>query len=168
MLEKSKVVDQLGDARRRIAVLEQLFAREELFRHQGIVTTMWRSRNGRRFGPYYRLLYRKEGRLRIIYLGRSAEFAEEVRSWLAAFQGPLREHREWQGVRRAMKAALRKQKAAWAEALTKYGFVLKGYEVRGWATGCKGIKRSVLFGSPHPPPPAVPGHTLSELECQNP
>jgi hypothetical protein len=141
MLEKSKVADQRNDARRRKAVLEQILAREELFRRQGIVASTWRSRGGRTFGPYYGLVYRKEGRQRSIYLGRSAELADEVRALLIALQGTLREERDWRRLRRALKSALRDQKAAWSEELAKYGFLLKGYEVRRWHAGWKGIAR---------------------------
>jgi hypothetical protein len=42
-------------------------------------------------------------------------------------------------LRRAAKKALRVQKAAWSAELAKYGFVLKGYEVRQWHAGRKGI-----------------------------
>jgi hypothetical protein len=142
MLEKSKVDSQRDDARRRTVILERILAREELFRHQGFVKDTWRSRAGRTLGPYYRLFYRKEGRLRSIYLGRSAELAEEVRALLAALQTTLDEVRQWQRIRRAAKKALRVQKAAWGAELAKHGFELKGYEVRRLHAGHKGIVRT--------------------------
>lgn len=104
----------------------------------------WRSSGGRTFGPYYRLVYRKEGRRRSIYLGRSAALAEEVRALLATLQTTLNEEREWRQMRRAVKKALRAQKAAWGAELAKYGFELKGYEVRRWRAGCEAIAREVL------------------------
>lgn len=103
----------------------------------------WRSSDGRTFEPYYRLVYRKEGRRRSIYLGRSAGLAEEVRALLASLQKPLRDQQQWQRIRRAMKKALRAQKAAWGKVLAEYGFELKGYEVRRWHVGCKAIARDV-------------------------
>jgi hypothetical protein len=160
MLEKSKVADQLTDARRRSAVLEQIVAREELFRYQGAVVSTLRSRGGRTFGPYYGLVYRKEGRQRSIYLGRSAALADEVRALLAALQGTLREERDWRRLRRAMKSALRAQKAAWGEELAKHGFLLKGYEVRRRHAGRMGILSAAAAGTPRSPSPPAPGQTM--------
>jgi hypothetical protein len=144
MLEKSKVDTQLDDAQRRVVILESTLAREELFRHQGYVTATWRLRGGRRFGPYYRLIYRKERRLRSIYLGCSEKLAGEVRALLAALQATLHDERAWRGIRRRARIALRKQKAAWGAELAKHGFELKGYEVRRYHAGWQGVMRATL------------------------
>jgi len=137
MLEFSRVAAQLSRPRRPTAVLEKILANEELFRRQGTVVATWRTRRGRTFGPYYRLIYRQGGRERSIYLGRCAVLAREARALLAFLQMPMREERDWSQVRRAVKSALRASKAEWARELAKHGFWLKGYEVRHWHAGQK-------------------------------
>ena len=67
------------------------------------------------------------------------ELADEVRSVLARLQASWHERRDWKRLRRASKAALREHKKVWACELGKLGFYLKGYEVRGWDTGIKGL-----------------------------
>ncbi|MHB1038659.1 MAG: hypothetical protein ACYC0Y_28885, partial [Pirellulales bacterium] len=54
--------------------------RRAIFARQGFVVATWRTRGGARFGPYYQLAYREAGRQRAIYLGRSAELADQVRA----------------------------------------------------------------------------------------
>jgi len=130
MLENPRIGAQIDYALHRFVVLDQILAREELFGRQGTVDQTWRFSRGRRFGPYYRLVYREGGHRRSIYLGRCAILAREVRSLLAFLQRPLRKERKWKRVRRAVKSSLRAQKAEWARELAKHGLWLKGYEVR--------------------------------------
>ena len=141
MLEFSRVVDQCGSPGERIAVLQKILAQAELLRHQGAVVATWRTQRGRTSGPFYRLAYRQGGRQRSIYLGRSALLARKVRALLAVLQRPMREERDWERLRRAVKSALRARKAEWARELAKHGFCLKGYEVRQWHDGQKGMVR---------------------------
>jgi hypothetical protein len=132
------------------------------------VTATWRLRGGKRFGPYYRLIYRKERRLRSIYLGCSEKLVGEVRALLAALHATLHDERAWRGIRRRARIALRKQKAAWGAELAKYGFELKGYEVRRHHAGWQGVVRA----TPHKTRSAqvtgdVPGAGRSEDSIQN-
>ena len=138
MLEFSRFVDQCGSPGGRIAVLEKILASEEALRHQGTMVATWRTQRGRTSGPFFRLAYRQGGRQRSIYLGRSASLAQSVQSLLAVLQGPVREARDWQRLRRAVKSALRARKAEWARELAKHGLWLKGYEVRHRHAGIDG------------------------------
>jgi hypothetical protein len=137
--EKSPSSAQLDDARRRQVVMARIRAQEDVFRRQGRVVATRRSRGGRTFGPYFRLEYRDAGGRHSIYLGHSAELADEVRSVLADLQASWHERRDWKWLRRESKRALREHKKVWARELGKLGFYLKGYEVRGWDTGIKGL-----------------------------
>ena len=138
-LEKSPSSAQLAGARRRQVVLARIHAQQDVFRLQGRVVAAQRLRGGRAFGPYFRLEYRDASGRHSIYLGRSVELADEVRSVLARLQASWHERRDWKRLRRASKAALREHKKVWACELGKLGFYLKGYEVRGWDTGIKGL-----------------------------
>ena len=48
---------------------DQGLVNARLFAAQGSVVATWRNRGSKRFGPYYRLAYRRHGRQRSIYLG---------------------------------------------------------------------------------------------------
>ncbi len=85
-LEKSKPVDQLPHP-----ALRLIAARGDLFRSQGSVVAAWRRRNGKTFGPYYRLSYRQHGRQCSVYLGRMARWSSKfaARSSPSAVHCPL-------------------------------------------------------------------------------
>jgi hypothetical protein len=121
---------QKGD-RRHEAMLKRIHALRPVLSRQGVVKSTWRTYRGTRLGPYYRLVYRLDGRARSCYLGRSAALAEKVRALVAQWQKPLREHRLWVDLRKRSLAALRAHKAVWAQELARAGFRLKGYEIRG-------------------------------------
>jgi hypothetical protein len=59
---------------------------------KGTVVEQWRERNGRRYGPYYCLMWREGGRLRKRYLRR--EEADAVRASCEQRRAIEREHRE--------------------------------------------------------------------------
>jgi hypothetical protein len=126
-LEKRHSVDQ-----KRQAVWALMRARSDLFRCQGAVIRSWRSYQGRKLGPYYRLAYREGGRQRTLYLGSSPELAGEVRQALHVLQ--VSQHRQRTGQRqwKTWRAALRRQKLQWDAELRRLGLYLKGYEVRGY------------------------------------
>ena len=107
-------------------------ARGDLFSRQGHVAVTWRHRNGKTFGPYYRLSYREEGRQRSIYLGREGELVEHVRRALRLLQQPLAESRALGRLQRQIRASLRVERLRLATLLHPYGLWLKGFEVRGW------------------------------------
>ena len=112
--------------------LALLAARPELFARQGSVVASWRRRGTKTYGPYYRLIYREEGRQRSLYLGGAGGLVEEVRGRLLALQAPLRSRRAMGRVRRHAAAAVRASKAQLNLQLRPWGLRLQGFEVRGW------------------------------------
>jgi hypothetical protein len=102
-----------------------------LSRH-GSVQATWRLYQGRRLGPFYRLVYRSERRQHSIYLGRQEGLAEEVRRLLAEMQAPVRQSRLLARTKRVARQALRGQKRELDQVLHEHGLYLKGHEVRGW------------------------------------
>ena len=107
-------------------------ARPDVFYRQGHVAAGYRRRNGKTFGPYYRLGYRLDGRQYSIYLGRSEKLVEQVRKALAAIQKPLAQRRLFNQLERQIRASLRVQKLRIGSLLRPFGLRLKGFEVRGW------------------------------------
>jgi hypothetical protein len=126
-LENSKGADQLDHP-----ALRLIAARRDVFMRQGHVAETWRRRDGKKFGPYYRLSYRDAGRQCAVYLGRAGELVERVRQALAALQKHLAQHRAFEQIRRSTLASLRIQKIHTGSLLRVWGLRLKGMEVRGW------------------------------------
>jgi hypothetical protein len=114
--------------------LALLAARPEQFARQGSVVASWRRRGTRTYGPYYRLIYREEGRQRSIYLGRAGGLVEAICGRLLALQAPLRAHRAAERTRRHAAALVRASKAQLNLCLRPWGLRLQGFEVRGWRT----------------------------------
>jgi hypothetical protein len=112
--------------------LRLLALRPELFMRQGHIAASWRCREGKRFGPYYRLGYRENGRQHSVYLGRASELVDCVRQRLAALQRPKVERRAVRSLERQVRAALRSEKRHLNALLCPYGLYMKGFEVRGW------------------------------------
>jgi hypothetical protein len=133
-LEKSRPVDQLPPDQPPHPALQLLAARPDLFRGQGSVVTTWRRRNGKTFGPYYRLSYREDGRQCSVYLGRAGALVEQVRRALQSLQQSIAEFRLFERLRRQACASLRVSKLRVHALLRPYGLRLKGFEVRGWRT----------------------------------
>ena len=128
-MEIRKSVDQLPHAAIRL-----IRARPNLFARQGAVVPTWRRRDGKTFGPYYRLAYRQDARQCSVYLGRTGPLVAQVRQLLATLQRPLRGQRLHARLRRRIRSALRHQKRRCAALLRPFGLRLKGFEVRGWRT----------------------------------
>ncbi len=133
-MENRDPVDQLSSAgqsryeRARTFIL----ANARLFAAQGSVVATWRNRRGKRFGPYYRLAYRRHGRQRSVYLG-PATVADRLRGLLSRLQKPLRRHRLYQRLQSEARRSLREAKRHLAGQLAPYGITVKGYEFRGAA-----------------------------------
>jgi hypothetical protein len=96
----------------------------------GTLKATWRTYRGRRLGPYFRLAYRRRGRRKWIYVGRSAELAGRLRQLLAMLQAPAEERRRLRRLCAAARRALGIQKAAWQAELAGRGLVAKGFEIR--------------------------------------
>jgi hypothetical protein len=106
--------------------------RSPILARQGTVVASWRTRHGRKVGPYYRLAWRERGRQKSLYLGCSAELAQAVRHMLAELQRPLREDRALRAEIQRAWAAFRAHKVVWARELARFGLYLHGSEIRGW------------------------------------
>ena len=100
----------------------------DIFQGQGCVACGWRSYRGHRLGPFFTPRFRVHGRQSAVYLGRSFELAERVKTLLREIQ----QERQFARLRRQARAELRKCKERWAEDLAALGLSLKGFEVRGW------------------------------------
>ncbi|MHB1038535.1 MAG: hypothetical protein ACYC35_29725 [Pirellulales bacterium] len=103
-----------------------ILTRRALFARQGSVVATWRTRCGRRCGPYYRLAYREAGRQKSLYLGPSAPLADQVRGLLAELQQPLRYGRLLDRLAAQARASLRRANAELNRVLGTFGFYLKG------------------------------------------
>jgi hypothetical protein len=114
-----------------LAVLAWIDQHADLFRTQGAVVQLWRTRRGRRIGPYYHLKYREQHRQHTLYLGPSPELAAAVREKLAALQEPHRWRQTHQKMWKASWAAFRQHKKELARVAAGYGITLKGWEFRG-------------------------------------
>jgi muconolactone delta-isomerase len=156
--EISKTVDQQPgpaaskNAARLDRVRKEIRQREAIMARQGTVVATWRTRHGRKVGPYYRLAWREDGRQKSLYLGGSTELAQAVRQILAELQRPLRVDRAFLAARKQGWAALRAHKIVLARELARYGLYLHGWEVRGW-------RNTTLFEK-WPLPPEEP-----EMRC---
>ena len=127
--ENRKSVDQ----RRQVAARFIAEHRELLARRGSLVAT-WRSRAGRRTGPYFLLVVRDEqGRQRSVYLGADEKLADEVRAELAALQTPERERRVFCRVKRQLRRALKAAQRD-LDAHLPPGLWRKGSEFRGVRT----------------------------------
>ncbi|MEN6452413.1 MAG: hypothetical protein ABFC96_18145 [Thermoguttaceae bacterium] len=126
-MAKTQSVDQLDHTAIRL-----LSARPEQFARQGSVVAAWRCRDGKRFGPYYRLAYRDDGRQASVYLGRAGLIVERVRQMLHTLQQPLRKSRMLRRIDRQARAAIRASCARVTALLRPLGLRLRGFEVRGW------------------------------------
>ena len=163
--EISETVDQqpvpadAQTAARLNRVRKEIRQREAIMARQGTVVATWRTRQGRKVGPYYRLAWRDRGRQKSLYLGGSAELAQAVRQMLADLQRPLRVDRAFLAARKQGWAALRAHKVVLARELARYGLYLHGWEVRGW-------RNTTLFEKwplpPLPPQSQVPCPTIVE------
>ena len=123
-VEKSRFVPQL-DNRRWETIEGFILANRLLLCANGSVATEYRWRNGRRFGPYFRLRYRQGNTQRSIYLGPSPELAEKVRRLLAELQF----RRTCRRLTRNIRASLRLEKKNLQNMLRACGYRMKGFEI---------------------------------------
>ena len=107
-----------------------ILANPSLFAAQGSVVATWRVRAGKRFGPYFRLAYRRNGRQQSIYLGPS-HLAGRLRKFLAQIRRPHHRHQLYKRLQNQVRASLRTAKKQLAQQLATLSVTLKGYEFRG-------------------------------------
>ena len=119
-------------AQRRIAVARFLFEHEDDLARQGSIIRSYRLHRGRRFGPYFKLVCRRAGRQRSIYLGCDKVFMEEVKQRLEQLQAPGRLRRVLEASCRALRTQARLARRLLNNELAKHGLVTHGHEIRGW------------------------------------
>jgi hypothetical protein len=106
----------------RTEILKQvLSANSSLFKTQGAIVSGWRYRNGKRYGPYFRLGWRDDGRQKSFHLGSEGYLVEFVRQYLSALREP---RRRAQAVKRTicrLRAARRKALERVDQELFKIG-----------------------------------------------
>ncbi len=112
--------------------LDFIRSHADVFARCGSVVASYRSRNGRRCGPYYRLAYRAEGRQRSLYLGASEELAAQVRSLLTELQARRDYYRMVARSERRRRENLLHLKRQWQQAALARGLYARGWELRGW------------------------------------
>lgn len=97
---------------------------------QGFVSSEFRSRRGKTFGPYYKLRWRSEGRQRVKYLGRDFEKAAKVSSLLQRRRSLRRGQTKLGKNLHAALQALRDARNQLEIALAARGIRLHGYTPR--------------------------------------
>jgi len=130
---------------RRSEVRQFILDHRPIFARQGSVVTDWRRRGERRYGPYYRLTWREEGRQRSLYLGTSANLAEAIREVLREVQRKWHLRRTLRRLMARAKASLREHRRRSGPGLANYGMYWKGNELRGWANYRAGGWRGHFF-----------------------
>ncbi|MBN2577954.1 MAG: DUF1678 domain-containing protein [Pirellulales bacterium] len=161
--------------------LQTIRSLQSVFARQGTIVASWRTYNGRKLGPYYRLAYRAEGRQRSIYLGKSKNLLRQVRRLLEKLQKPLQTRKILRHAQKTMQAAMKKHMAQFRIDLLRVGLQLRGYAVRGWRrwralrashVGC--VKRTINIpsistpNSHRPLHPPNNGFQPSELPKRHP
>jgi hypothetical protein len=102
----------------------------EALTRQGFVAAEPRQRSGRLLGPFFKLRWRRSGRQRVCYLGKSPARADAVRAALEAIQRPLRLARQVARLLAEARKRLRQVKQALAPHLAANGLHLHGYAAR--------------------------------------
>jgi hypothetical protein len=125
-MEKRNNVDQ-----RRQHLLRFINQRAGLLARQGTIVGVYRTRSGKRTGPYFFLAFRESGRQRRIYLGCEERLICEIRILLGKIQEPLRRERFLKEQEKIVRRAYACHKAKWREELAEVGLRLHGNEVRG-------------------------------------
>ena len=98
--------------------------------NQGFITSEYRLRDGQKFGPYFKLRFRKDGRQHVRYLGRDARLAAQVDAALASLQAPVCLAREAASLMAEVRQQLRRAKEKMKPHLTDLGFHYHGYVAR--------------------------------------
>jgi len=124
-----------------------------IFARCGSVVASYRSKNGRRCGPYYRLAYRADRRQRSLYLGTSEELAAQVRSLLAELQARRDYYRLVAQSERRRRENLLHLKRQWQQAALAHGYTpAAGNSAAGAPRASPG---SVFPASASPSPPPL-------------
>ena len=96
----------------------------------GLITAEYRERQGRRFGPYFKLRFRKGAEQNVRYLGRDARRAAEVETHLKRLRTPQRLLREAARLIADTRKNLRRAQQQMQPLLAAQGFRYHGYNSR--------------------------------------
>ncbi|MBN2578638.1 MAG: DUF1678 domain-containing protein [Pirellulales bacterium] len=99
---------------------------------QGSIVATYRTYNGRKLGPYYRLAYRTEGRQRSLYLGKSKKIVRQVRRLLEKIQKSRNIRRSLHHGYKNLEETMKKHWAQIQVGLLKVGLQFRGFDIRGW------------------------------------
>jgi hypothetical protein len=106
-------------------------AHRPLLATPGAIVATWRTYQGHRLGPYYRLAYRENGRQQSRDLGCCKELVARVRGTLADFQRRLQESKVMRGLIHAAKRAWHLCELRLRVQLSAVGIQMQGWELRG-------------------------------------
>ncbi|MBN2581188.1 MAG: hypothetical protein JXB10_19560 [Pirellulales bacterium] len=112
--------------------LQTIRALRQVLARQGAIVASWRTYNGRKLGPYYRLAYRAEGRQCSLYLGKSSRLVRQARRLLEKIQKTTKTQRMFRNAQRVFQKYMRRHQARFRIQLLQVGLQLRGYAVRGW------------------------------------
>lgn len=130
-LENDASVDEKQRARFE-RIRRAIGAQGKLFAAQGTIVASWKTHQGKRLGPYYRVAYRVDGKQKSLYLGVSKWLVAQVRALLSSLQALLREHRMIERLKRQARQAFVASKRHLAHLLhSTLGVVTRGWEFRG-------------------------------------
>jgi len=101
------------------------------FAHGGAIITTWRNYKGRKLGPYYRLRFRAQGRIREVYLGREGPRVQAVRDRLAELHAALARRRMYDKMVKTARARPHVDLAALQQQLEAAGLRSQACQVRG-------------------------------------
>jgi hypothetical protein len=125
---------------------------------QGTIVASYRAYRGRKLGPYYRLIYRAEGRQCSVYLGKSEKILHRVRRLLEKLQKPQQIRRSVMHAAKTAEVAMKQHMAQFRIELLRVGLQLRGFTVRGWRrfralrqTGFTSLVPKLQLGNPRSP-----------------
>lgn len=125
---KPKSVDQKSP----VDLFDRLGSIRDDLRAGGSVVSTWRTYQGQRLGPYFRVAYRVGGRQKSVFIGCDAELAEKVRSYLHNLQRQRNESANLNRMRRAAAKQFAVSRKQFGEELAAVGLRLRGSQVIGW------------------------------------
>lgn len=102
----------------------------ESLRSQGFVNPEFRYRSGRRWGPYYKLRWRQNGRQRVLYLGADEIAVSRIRKALEVWQQPVRLAKEAENLLRQTRTALKSLRDLLTPQISEDGRIWHGYGSR--------------------------------------
>jgi hypothetical protein len=108
------------------ALLPQILAQKELIIRDGTVVASWKTYRGKRLGPYFRVAFRDNRRLRAIYIGRDELLAQLAKALIEELKHPLRQDRYLRQVRQLFRAAWRQSVRETERFVAPLGFRRRG------------------------------------------